>query len=119
LCSEIHKLISSVWNKEELPQDWKESISVPVHNKGYKTDCSNYQDISLLLASYKILSSMLLSRLSPHLDKITGYHQYGFQRNRPITDQIFMHSSDTGEKMGVQWECASAIHRFQESLLFS
>jgi hypothetical protein len=21
LCSEIHKLISSVWNKEELPQD--------------------------------------------------------------------------------------------------
>ena len=26
ICSEIHKLINSIWNKEELPQDWKESI---------------------------------------------------------------------------------------------
>ena len=25
---EIHKLIKSVWNKEELPEDWKESIIV-------------------------------------------------------------------------------------------
>jgi len=23
---EIHKLIISVWNKEELPEEWKESI---------------------------------------------------------------------------------------------
>jgi hypothetical protein len=25
LCSEIHKLINSILNKEELPQQWKES----------------------------------------------------------------------------------------------
>jgi hypothetical protein len=31
LCSEIHKLIPSIWNKEELPQQWKESIIVPIH----------------------------------------------------------------------------------------
>jgi hypothetical protein len=30
LRSEIHKLISSTWNKEELPQYWKESVIVPV-----------------------------------------------------------------------------------------
>jgi hypothetical protein len=30
VCSEIHKLICSVWNKEELTQKWKESIIVPV-----------------------------------------------------------------------------------------
>jgi hypothetical protein len=27
----IHKLIKSIWNKEELPDKWKESIIVPVH----------------------------------------------------------------------------------------
>jgi hypothetical protein len=27
---EIHKLINSIWIKEELPQLWKESIIVPV-----------------------------------------------------------------------------------------
>jgi hypothetical protein len=42
LCSEIHKLICSIWNKEELPQQWKESVIVPIHKKGDKTDCNNY-----------------------------------------------------------------------------
>jgi hypothetical protein len=28
---EIHKIINSIWNKEELPQEWKESISVPIY----------------------------------------------------------------------------------------
>jgi hypothetical protein len=38
LLSAIHKLISSIWNKEELPDQWKESIIVPIHKKGDKTD---------------------------------------------------------------------------------
>jgi hypothetical protein len=61
LSSEIHKLIKLIWNKEELLHQWKESIVVPIHKKGDKTDCSNYQGISLLSTSYKILSNILLS----------------------------------------------------------
>jgi hypothetical protein len=34
LLSAIQKLISSVWSKEELPDQWKESIILPVHIKG-------------------------------------------------------------------------------------
>jgi hypothetical protein len=30
LRSEIRKLINSIWNKEEWPQQWKESITVPI-----------------------------------------------------------------------------------------
>jgi hypothetical protein len=41
LCSEIHKLISSIWSKEELPQQWKESITVCIYKNGDKTDCNN------------------------------------------------------------------------------
>jgi hypothetical protein len=26
ICYEIHKLIISIWNKEELPEEWKESV---------------------------------------------------------------------------------------------
>jgi hypothetical protein len=43
--SEIHELIISIWNKEELPEEWKESITVSVFKKGDKTDCSTYRDI--------------------------------------------------------------------------
>jgi hypothetical protein len=42
LYSEIHRLICCIWNKEELPQQWKESIIVPIYKKGDKTDCNNY-----------------------------------------------------------------------------
>ena len=28
--SEIHILINSIWNKEELPEEWKGSIIVPI-----------------------------------------------------------------------------------------
>jgi hypothetical protein len=37
LRSKIHKLITFVWNKKELPDQWKESV-VPIHKKGDKTN---------------------------------------------------------------------------------
>ena len=89
ICSEIHKFIISVCNKEELPEQWKESIIVPIYRKGDKTDCSNYRDISLLPTMYKILSNILLSRITPYAQEITGDHQGGFRRNRSTTDHIY------------------------------
>jgi hypothetical protein len=35
--SQIHKLINSIWNKEKLPEERKESIIVPVYKNGDKT----------------------------------------------------------------------------------
>jgi hypothetical protein len=34
--SEIHKRTNSLWKKEELPEEWMESIPVPIHKKGAK-----------------------------------------------------------------------------------
>ena len=48
VCCEIHKLINAIWNKEELPQEWKQSIIVPIYKNGDKTGCSNYSSISFL-----------------------------------------------------------------------
>jgi hypothetical protein len=64
----IHKLIISIWNKEELPEEWRASIIIPIFKKGDKTDCNNYRGISLLPTTYKILSSILLSRLIPYAE---------------------------------------------------
>jgi len=78
ICFEIHKLIISIWNREGLLEEWKESIIVPICKNGDKTDCSNYRGISLLPTKYKIISSILLSRLTPYAEEIIGDHQGGF-----------------------------------------
>ena len=44
---EIHNLIISIWNNEELPEEWKELSNVPIYKKDDKIDCSNYRGISL------------------------------------------------------------------------
>ena len=68
----IHKLIISIWNKEELPDEWKESIIVPIYKMEDKTDCNNYRVISLLPTTYKVLSNILLSRSIPYAEEVTG-----------------------------------------------
>jgi len=83
-----HKLIF-IFNKEELPEEWKELIIVPLYKKGNKTDCNNYRVISLLPTTYKILSNILLSRLITYAVEVIGDHQCGFRRNRSNTDHIF------------------------------
>jgi len=45
--SEIRELIISIWNKEEMPEEWKESIIVSIHKKGNKTVCTNYRGITI------------------------------------------------------------------------
>jgi len=62
ICYYIHKPVISVWNKEELPEEWKDSIIVCIFKKGDKIDCSNYRSVSLLPTAYKILSNIMLSR---------------------------------------------------------
>jgi hypothetical protein len=89
LLSAIHKLINSVWNKEELPDQWKESIIVPIHKKGDKTDCNNYRGTSLILTSYKIIPNILISRLILYIDENIEDYQFGFRHNRSTTNQIF------------------------------
>jgi hypothetical protein len=88
-----------------LPDQWKESIILPVHKKGNKNDDSYFCEISLLSTSYKILSHILLSRLSLYVDEIIENHQCGFRRS--ITDQIFCFRQIRGKK----WEYNETVHQ--------
>jgi hypothetical protein len=107
LNSEINRLICCIWNKEELPQQWKESIIVPIYKKGDKTDCNNYRGISLLSTAYKILSNIFLAWLTPYVNEIIGDHQCGFCRNRSTMNQIFYIRQILEKK----WEYNGTVHR--------
>jgi len=90
-----------------LPEEWKESIIVPLYKKGDKADCNNYRGISLFPTTYKILSNILLSRLIPYAEEVIGDHECGFRRNRSNTDHIFCIRQILEKK----WEYNEAVHR--------
>jgi hypothetical protein len=77
LHSEIHKFTYSVRNKKELPQPWKESLNVSFHKKGDTIDCSTLEGYQLP-TMYKILSNILVSKLTPYVGKIIGDLRCGF-----------------------------------------
>jgi hypothetical protein len=87
--SETHTFINSIWNKEELYVEWKGSIIVAIYNKSDKRDRSNYRGIPGSSTTYKMLSSIAISRLTPYAEEIIGDKQCGCRRKRLTTDHIF------------------------------
>jgi hypothetical protein len=57
--------------------------------------------------SYKILSNILLARLTPYADEIIGEHQCGFRLNRSTTDQIFY----IRQILEKTWEFSGTVHQ--------
>ena len=57
--------------------------------------------------TYKILSNILLSRLTPYAEEIIGDHQCGFRRNRSPTDHKFCIRQILEKK----WEYNEAVHQ--------
>ena len=109
ICFAILKLIISIWNKEELPEEWNESLIVTIYKKGDETDCNNYRGISLLPTTYKIVSKILLSRLIPYAEEDIRDYQCGFRRNRSTTDhtRIFCIRQILEKK----WEYNEIVHQ--------
>jgi hypothetical protein len=90
-----------------VPQQWKESIILPIYKKGDRTDCNNYREIPLLSTAYKILSNIPQYRLTPYVNEIIGDHQCGFHRNRSTTNQIFYNRQILEKK----WEYNGMVHQ--------
>jgi hypothetical protein len=89
-----------------VPEEWKILITVTVCKKGDKTDCSNYRGISLLSTTYKILSNIQMSRLTPYAEEIIGDNKCGLRHNRSETDHILC----IRKKKKKKWEYNEAVH---------
>ena len=78
----LHELLSLCWREGEVPQDMPDAKIVTLFkNKGDRSDCNNYREISLLSVVGKVFARVVLailqilsciSRISewPHIRKI-------------------------------------------------
>ena len=84
----LYPLFRDIWEKEEVPADWKEGYLIKLPKKGDLASCSNYRGITLLSIPGKTFNRVLLNRLKDAVDPHLRDHQAGFRKNRSCTDQI-------------------------------
>ncbi|KAJ4437353.1 hypothetical protein ANN_17494 [Periplaneta americana] len=85
----IYELILVIWNKEEIPDEWRTALICPIHKKGSKLDCNNFRGISLLNVTYKIFTNIISNYIKAYTDELLGEYQCGFRQGRSTTDHIF------------------------------
>ena len=89
----LYSLFGKIWEKEEVPAQWKEGIIIKLQKKKEKkkgdlADNSNYRGIMLLSTPGKVLNRVLLERVKEAVDPKLRDQQAGFRRNRSCADQI-------------------------------
>ena len=75
----LYSLFSKIWEKEEVPAQWKEGIIIKLPKKGDLRDYSNYWGIMLLSTPGKVLNRILLERMKEAVDPKLRDQQAGFR----------------------------------------
>ena len=72
-------ILYEIWNKEQVPSEWKTGLLVKIPKKGDLSKCENWRGITLLSAMSKILTRVMLERMKDAIDKKLRGNQAGFR----------------------------------------
>jgi hypothetical protein len=79
ICSQLHKLTNSMWNREELPEQWNEPIVIPIDKKGDKKNVFIVKACHLV--NYIQNSNTHLSSPPPYREEIIENNTLGVDFN--------------------------------------
>ena len=87
----VWEIICRFWDEGSVHQDWRDAIMMVLYkSKGKRDLCGNYRGIALLCVVGKVLSRIMLSRLTTHIsDGLLQESQCGFRAGRGTADMIF------------------------------
>ena len=85
----LNSICQQIWKTQQLPQDWKRSVFIPIPKNGNAKQCSNYHMIALISYGSKQMLKSLQARLqnlvqNGELPDV----QAGFRKGRGTRDQI-------------------------------
>ncbi|XP_012939400.1 uncharacterized protein LOC106012114 [Aplysia californica] len=64
----LHPLFKTIWEGEQIPEDWSTGVIVKVPKKGALRDCNNWRGITLLSVPSKIMAKIIINRMSDAVD---------------------------------------------------
>ena len=83
----LHSIRKQTWKTQQLPQDWKKSVFIPVPKKGNAKECSNYCTIALISHTSKVMLKIHQTRLQQYMNRELPDVQAGFRNGRGMKDQ--------------------------------
>src|SRR5688572_16803738 len=88
ILEKMHYICTALWEDGEWPDDWIESIFVPIPKKGDARQCSNHRTVALVAHASKIILRIILERIRNQTESEVAEEQAGFRKARGTRDQI-------------------------------
>src|ERR1043165_900868 len=88
--NEVVQLCQDIYNTGEWPEDFRQTIVIPIQKKRNAINCEDHRTISLLTHASKILLRIITKRLQTkaETDKCLGEEQYWFRKGRGTRDAV-------------------------------
>ena len=59
----LHSIYQQIWKTQQLPQDWKRAVFIPMPKKGNAKEGSNYRTIAHISCTTTVMLKILQARL--------------------------------------------------------
>jgi len=86
----LSDLVHTAWREKKVPQEWANSVLVPVPKKGDLSCCDNWRGISLLDVVGKVVAWILEDWLQQLAEEVLPELQCGFRKKCGCSDMIFV-----------------------------
>ena len=103
----LHSICQQTWKTQQWPQDWKQSVFLPIPKKGNVKECSNYCTTALSSQASKVMLKILQARFQQYMNYELPDLQAGFRKRRGTRGQI----------ANIRWIIKKA-REFQKNLYF-
>ena len=87
--NKLLKIMNMIFEKGEVPNDFRKNLITLLYKKGDKSECRNCQGISLVSVGSKLLGNIIPFRVRDAVDKVLREEQCGFRNGRGYVNQIF------------------------------
>src|SRR5437899_2876585 len=83
------RLINKIYKSGNIPEDFRESIFVPIPKVSKAQDCGDFRTIALISHASKVLLHLIKRRITPIIERQLGDSQMGFRKGKGTRDAIF------------------------------
>ena len=90
IAADLTEMLLESLDRGVLPKTVRDGNIILIYKKGDTREVRNYRPITLLNLDYKIMSKVLVARLSEVMDEIVSPQQLGFVPGRVITEATHM-----------------------------